>query len=62
MKGEENFIVDLLSWAGNVGGSEHPLTFDNPSDEELTQGYHSYLPRMIPQSFHPPCPALFYLG
>jgi hypothetical protein len=51
IKGEENVVSDLLSFAGNVRGYDHPLALDTPSDETLTQRFHDHLPQMIPEGF-----------
>ena len=32
-------------------GYPHPLAFDKPDDETLTQRFHSHLPQLIPRSF-----------
>jgi hypothetical protein len=51
IKGDANLVADLLSWSGDVRGSQHPLAMDQPSDEELTRHFHSHLPQLIPESF-----------
>ncbi len=50
-KGETNWVADLLSYSGVVREKPHPLAFDDPSDEELTRRFHSYLPQLIPTTF-----------
>jgi hypothetical protein len=44
-------VPDLLSWSNNVRGTQHPLAFDDPSDDELTRRFHSHLPQLIPEAF-----------
>ena len=44
IKGDDNVVSDLLSFAGNVRGYDHPLALDIPSDETLTQRFHDHLP------------------
>jgi hypothetical protein len=51
IKGDENVVSDLLSFAGNVRGYDHPLALDFPSDATLTQRFHDHLPQLIPQNF-----------
>jgi hypothetical protein len=51
IKGEMNVVPDLLSWSNNVRGTQHPLAFDDPSDDELTRRFHSHLPQLIPETF-----------
>jgi hypothetical protein len=51
IKGDENIVSDLLSFAGNVRGYDHPLALDLPSDATLTQRFHDHLPQLIPEGF-----------
>jgi hypothetical protein len=51
IKGDANLVADLLSWSGDVRGSQHPLAMNQPSDEELTRRFHSHLPQLIPGYF-----------
>jgi hypothetical protein len=51
IKGDENVVSDLLSFAGNVRGYDHPLALDLPSDLTLTQRFHDHLPQLIPEGF-----------
>jgi hypothetical protein len=51
IKGDENVVSDLLSFAGNVRGYDHPLALDIPSDLTLTQRFHDHLPQLIPEGF-----------
>jgi hypothetical protein len=51
IKGDQNTVSDLLSFAGNARGYEHPLAPDFPSDAVLTQRFHAHIPQLIPQAF-----------
>jgi hypothetical protein len=51
IKGDENAVSDLLSFAGDARGYDHPLALDFPSDSTLTQRFHNHLPQLIPQGF-----------
>jgi hypothetical protein len=51
LKGEQNIVSDLLSFAGDVRGYQHPLAFDFPSDSTLTLRFHIHLPQLIPKAF-----------
>jgi hypothetical protein len=42
IKGDANLVADLLSWSGDVRGSQHPLA---------TRRFHSHLPQLIPEYF-----------
>ena len=46
-----NDVADLLSFSGKARGYTNPLTADEPSNQELTQRLHSYLPQLIPENF-----------
>ena len=52
--GRKNVISDLLSFDGSErfdSGSVtvNPLAYDSPSNEELTNRFHSYFPQLIPK-------------
>jgi hypothetical protein len=51
IKGEQNTVSDLLSYAGAVRGYSHPLAPDFPSDPVLTARFHLHLPQLIPAGF-----------
>jgi hypothetical protein len=51
LKGEQNIVSDLLSFAGDVRGEAHPLAPDFPSDFVLTERFHLYIPQLIPKGF-----------
>jgi hypothetical protein len=51
IKGENNVVSDLLSYAGDVRGDAHPLAPDSPSDTVLTARFHLHLPQLIPTGF-----------
>ena len=44
-------VSDLLSYCGTNRATPHPLAFDEPDDETLTQRFHSSLPHLVPQHF-----------
>jgi hypothetical protein len=49
--GELNTVADWLSYVGGARGGKHPLTPNDPSDQELTRRFHLFLPTQIPQNF-----------
>jgi hypothetical protein len=51
IKGEQNTVSDLLSYAGTARGYPHPLAPDFPCDTVLTQRFHSHIPQLIPKDF-----------
>jgi hypothetical protein len=51
IKGDYNTVADLLSYAGDVRGKDHPLANDYPSDRVLTERFHSCIPQLIPEGF-----------
>lgn len=52
VKGEDNFIADLLSFAGTDREKKaHPIAFDDPDNDTLTQRFHEFYPSPIPQTF-----------
>jgi hypothetical protein len=52
VKGEINYVADLLSFSGTgERGKRHPLAFDNPPDDILTQRFRQYLPSQVPENF-----------
>ena len=52
IKGEINIVADLLSFAGtSERGKPHPLAFDNPPDDVLTQRFKSNLASQVPENF-----------
>jgi hypothetical protein len=54
IRGELNFVADLLSFAGNIeraGGKRHPIAYDDPPNDVLTQRFHLYYPEQIPEGF-----------
>jgi hypothetical protein len=54
IRGELNFVADLLSFAGSrtrAGGKRHPIAFDDPPNDVLTQRFHLYYPEQIPANF-----------
>ena len=52
LKGEANLVADWLSFVGSErGGKRHPLAFDDPPDDLLTQRFHLLVPSQIPENF-----------
>jgi hypothetical protein len=51
IKGDQNTVSDLLSYAGAVRGYAHPLAPDFPSDSVLTARFHQHIPHFIPDGF-----------
>jgi hypothetical protein len=51
LKGKKNVVADLLSYTGDSREEPNPLAPDNPSDQELTRRFHSFLPQLIPKAF-----------
>jgi hypothetical protein len=43
-KGADNVVSDLLSYYGTVKAKPHPLMLNDPSNDILTQHFHSRLP------------------
>ena len=51
IKGEMNVVADLLSFAGTgERGKDHPLAYDNPPNDTITQRFHSQLPSQVPEN------------
>ena len=54
LRGDLNTVADLLSFAGSMtraGDKKHPIAFDDPPDDILTQRFHLYYPAQIPENF-----------
>jgi hypothetical protein len=51
IKGDANVVANLLSFAGPDRGKAHPLAYDSPTDDLLTQRFHQHLPDQIPEIF-----------
>jgi hypothetical protein len=54
LQGDLNTIADLLSFSGGItraGGKRHPIAFDDPPNDILTQRFHLYYSEQIPESF-----------
>ena len=51
VKGELNLVADLLSFAGEGRGERHPLAFNDPADDELTERFLTALPSQVPENF-----------
>jgi hypothetical protein len=54
IQGDLNTVADLLSFAGDItraGGKKHPIAFDDPPNDILTQRFHLYYSEQIPESF-----------
>jgi hypothetical protein len=50
IKGDENMVADLLSFAAHRD-KFNPLAFDDPAEDILTERFHSYLSPQIPANF-----------
>ena len=54
IQGDLNIIADLLSFSGDItraGGKRHPIAFDDPPNDVLTQRFHLYYKEQIPETF-----------
>lgn len=52
IKGQLNAVADLLSFCGSSDRSKvHPLAYDDPPNDILTQRFRSALPNQIPDTF-----------
>ena len=54
IRGDLNIIADLLSFSGGItraGGKRHPIAFDDPPNNILTQRFHLYYMEQIPANF-----------
>ena len=51
VKGELNVVADLLSFARRDRGKAHPLAFDDPANDELTDRFLTSLPSQVPANF-----------
>jgi hypothetical protein len=65
LKGELNWVADMLSFEGDDRREPNPLTADCPPDDVLTHRIHSTCPQIVPQQFEisplPPDVASFAL-
>jgi hypothetical protein len=54
LQGDLNMAADLLSFSGGImraRGKKHPIAFDDPPDDILTQRFHLHHPGQIPENF-----------
>ena len=51
LKGELNVVADWLSFVADGRGKEHPLAFDDPPDDVLTERFLKLLPSQVPENF-----------
>jgi hypothetical protein len=54
LQGDLNAVADLLSFAGGItraGGKRHPVAFDDPPDDILTQRFHLCYSEQMPETF-----------
>ena len=52
IRGELNVVADLLSFAGtSERGKPHPLAFDNPPNDVLTNRFRLHLTSQVPENF-----------
>jgi hypothetical protein len=52
IKGEVNVVADLLSFVGSERGKGHPLAYDDPPNDILTDRFRSHLRSQVPESFN----------
>lgn len=51
IKGDLNVVADLLSFEGEERGKRHPLAYDNPPNDVLTERFLKYLPSQVTGDF-----------
>ena len=51
LKGELNVVADLLSFEGGERGKSHPIAFDKPANDELTNRFLAQYPSQVPANF-----------
>jgi hypothetical protein len=51
IKGELNVVADLLSFEGEERGKRHPLAYDLPPNDVLTERFIRYLPTQVTEHF-----------
>jgi hypothetical protein len=58
LQGKKNMVTDWLSFKGgtrsaemNRGAAKHPLTYDNPCNDQLTNRFLRSCPQLIPPAF-----------
>ena len=51
VKGEMNVVADLLSFEGTGRGKKHPLAYDCPPNDVLTERFLKYLPSQVTADF-----------
>jgi hypothetical protein len=54
LQGDLNTVADLLSFAGGItraGGKRHPVAFDDPPDDIITQRFHLCCSEQMPKNF-----------
>jgi hypothetical protein len=52
VKGELNIVADLLSFEGNDRGKHHPLAYDQPPNDVLTERFIKHLPTQVTEHFN----------
>ena len=52
IKGEVNMVADFLSFVGSERGKGHPLAYDDPPNDILTDRFRSHLRSQVPESFN----------
>ena len=50
-KRELNVMADLLSFEGDDWGEYHPIVFDNPANDKLTDRFLKHFPSQVPTNF-----------
>ena len=51
VKGELNVVADLLSFEGEERGKRHPLAYDQPPNDVLTERFIRYFPSQVTEHF-----------
>lgn len=51
IKGDRNEVADLLSFSGAMRDKSHPIAWDDPSNDELTERFLKYCPQILPDGF-----------
>jgi hypothetical protein len=51
LKGKLNVVANFLSFNGSSQEKSHPLAYDCPPDSIITQRFHKYFHKQIPENF-----------
>ena len=52
VKGELNVVADLLSFEGEERGKKHPLAYDQPPNDVLTERFIQHFPSQVTENFN----------